>query len=56
MVGPGARKPSVGERIQSRRPLNLLQSSLFIAIVFLLFLLSFVVCEIIIINTNSDDQ
>ena len=39
LVGPGARKPSVGEGIQSRRPLNQLQSSLFIAFFPLTFII-----------------
>ena len=59
LVGPGARKPSVGEGIECRRPLNQLQSSLFIAFFpsyFHNFFVPILVCEIIIIASFIVDS
>ena len=46
MVGPGARKPSVGEGIESRRPLFL---SFSLSLSYFVFFTPILVCEITII-------
>ena len=60
MVGPGARKPSVGEGIESRRPLFCsgitTLHSLFIYLFFLSFIFTFASILVCVNNNNNNNN